>query len=93
MPPKRARQTGQIMRVKEDAIGTKVVNSSGEDIGKIEEVVMDLTTARVTYAVLSFGGFLGIGDKLFAVPWVSFMYAPCLSSSELPNALRAIAWF
>jgi sporulation protein YlmC with PRC-barrel domain len=74
MQPKRARQAGQIMRVKEEAIGAKVVNPSGEDIGKIEEVVMDLTTGRVTYAVLSFGGFLGMGDKLFAVPWVSFKY-------------------
>jgi sporulation protein YlmC with PRC-barrel domain len=47
----------------------KVVNLAGEDIGKIEELMIDVTTGRVAYAVLSFGGFLGIGNKLFALPW------------------------
>ena len=41
----------------------------GADLGKIEEIMFDVTTGRIAYAVLSFGGFLGIGDKLFAVPW------------------------
>jgi sporulation protein YlmC with PRC-barrel domain len=49
--------------------GDRVRNSEGEDLGKIEEIMIDLPTGRVAYAVLSFGGFLGIGDKLFAVPW------------------------
>jgi sporulation protein YlmC with PRC-barrel domain len=52
-------------------IDTKVVNSSGEDLGKIEELMINIDTGTVAYAVLSFGGFLGIGDKLFAVPWSS----------------------
>src|SRR3990167_9088955 len=47
----------------------KVVNLSGQDIGFIEELMIDVTTGRVAYAVLSFGGFLGIGTKLFALPW------------------------
>ena len=47
----------------------KVVNLAGEDIGRIEELMIDVTTGRVAYAVLSFGGFLGIGGKLFALPW------------------------
>ena len=47
----------------------KVVNLSGQDIGRIEELMIDVTTGRVAYAVLSFGGFLGIGSKLFALPW------------------------
>ena len=47
----------------------KVVNLNGEDIGRIEELMIDVTTGRVAYAVMSFGGFLGIGNKLFAVPW------------------------
>lgn len=46
-----------------------VVNLAGEDIGRIEELMVDVTTGRVAYAVLSFGGFLGIGGKLFALPW------------------------
>ncbi len=49
--------------------GDRVRNSGGEDLGKIEEIMIDLEGGRVAYVVLSFGGFLGIGDKLFAVPW------------------------
>ena len=47
-------------------------NSAGEDLGKIEEIMIDIPTGRVAYAVLSFGGFLGMGNKLFAVPWDAF---------------------
>lgn len=50
-------------------IHDKVVNLSGEDIGRIEELMVDVTTGRIAYAVLSFGGFMGIGNKLFALPW------------------------
>ena len=50
-------------------IGDDVVNSAGENLGKIEEVMLDVEDDRIAYAVLSFGGFLGIGNKLFAVPW------------------------
>jgi len=49
--------------------GMAVKNPAGEDLGKIEELVIDVNTGRVQYAVLSFGGILGFGDKLFAVPW------------------------
>ena len=46
-----------------------VVNSKGEDLGIIEDIMIHLDSGRIAYAVLSFGGILGIGDKLFAVPW------------------------
>lgn len=49
--------------------GTQVVNNLGEDLGKLEELMLNVDNGRVDYAVLSFGGVLGIGDKLFAVPW------------------------
>jgi sporulation protein YlmC with PRC-barrel domain len=49
--------------------GDKVINTAGEDLGKIEELMIDLRDGRVAYAVLSFGGFLGLGNKLFAIPW------------------------
>ena len=49
--------------------GDRVVNLAGEDIGKINEIMIDTPTGRIAYAVLSFGGFLGMGDKLFAIPW------------------------
>jgi len=47
----------------------RVRNGANEDLGKIEEIMIDIPSGRVAYAVLSFGGFLGIGDKFFAVPW------------------------
>ena len=52
--------------------GDKVVNHKGEDLGKIEEIMIDLDHGRIAFAVLSFGGFLGMGDKLFAIPWQAF---------------------
>ena len=53
-------------------IGDAVANAEGDDLGKIEEIMLDVEKGRVAYAVLSFGGFLGMGDKLFAVPWGAF---------------------
>ena len=50
-------------------IGDGVVNRAGEKLGKIEEIMLDLENGRVAYAVLSFGGFLGMGEKLFAIPF------------------------
>jgi hypothetical protein len=48
--------------------GDSVVNAAGEDLGKIEAIMLDVTSGRIAYAVLSFGGFLGMGKKLFALP-------------------------
>lgn len=53
-------------------IGDSVVAAAtGEDLGEIEDLMIDLDHNRIAYAVLSFGGFLGLGDKLFAVPMES----------------------
>ncbi len=49
--------------------GNDVYNRQEESLGNIKEIMLDMHTGRVGYAVLSFGGFLGMGDKLFAVPW------------------------
>jgi len=46
-----------------------VKNTAGEDLGKIEDLMIDLHSGRIAYAVLSFGGFLKMGNKLFAIPW------------------------
>lgn len=51
--------------------GDTVVDRKGEKIGKLEDLMIDVTEGTVGYAVLSFGGFMGIGDKLFAFPWKS----------------------
>lgn len=55
-------------------IGTEVFNSRGEKLGKIEELRIDLPRGCVAYVALSFGGFLGFGDKLFAVPWQALRF-------------------
>src|ERR1700733_6126992 len=73
---KMAREDSSIVRVSKDVIGKKVVNHSQESIGEIHEVMLDAAEGHVTYAILSFGGFLGIGDKLFAVPWPRLQYDP-----------------
>ena len=50
-------------------IGDNVVNGKEEKLGDIKEIMLDMQTGQVAYAVLAFGGFLGMGEKLFAVPW------------------------
>lgn len=62
----------------EDVIGVEVQNQQGENLGKIEAVMLDKLSGKVAYVVLSFGGFLGMGDKLFAMPWNIFNYNPQL---------------
>lgn len=60
----------------DDVIGVAVENAQGEDLGKVEGLMLDKLEGRVRYVVLSFGGILGIGDKLFALPWHIFSYKP-----------------
>lgn len=50
-------------------IGNDVYNHLEEDLGDIKEIMLDMSTGKVAYAVLSFGSFLGLNEKLFAVPW------------------------
>lgn len=67
-----AREANQAMQQISRAskiIGTDVKNSQGQNLGKVKELVLDPETGQVVYAVVSFGGVLGVGDKLFAVPW------------------------
>lgn len=50
-------------------IGEDVYNADDQKLGDIKEIMLNMATGEVNYAVLSFGGVLGIGNKLFAVPW------------------------
>jgi len=50
-------------------LGNDVYNSQNESLGTIKEFMIDMGSGRIAYAVLSFGGFMGMGDRLFAVPW------------------------
>jgi sporulation protein YlmC with PRC-barrel domain len=53
-------------------IGSDVENPQGQNLGDVKDVVIDRSSGRIAYAVVSFGGFLGMGEKLFAVPWGAF---------------------
>jgi sporulation protein YlmC with PRC-barrel domain len=57
-------------------IGDKVINPQGEHLGEIKELMIDLDLGRVAYAVLSFGGVMGLGEKLFAVPFQALQLRP-----------------
>ena len=46
-----------------------VYNPQGDKLGSIKELMLDIESGNICYAVLSFGGFLSLGEKLFAVPW------------------------
>jgi hypothetical protein len=50
-------------------VGEEVYNNQGEKLGDIEALMLDVENSRVVYVVLSFGGFVSIANKLFAVPW------------------------
>jgi len=58
-----------------DMIDTDVVSPQGDNIGEVKEVVIDPNTGKVAYAVVSFGGFLGMGKKLFAIPFKALQYS------------------
>ncbi len=55
-------------------LGTDVRNGQGETIGEIEDLVLDKQSNNIMFAVVSFGGFLGIGEKYHPIPWSSLNY-------------------
>lgn len=54
--------------------GTAVYNTAGERLGDVHDVMIDKVSGRVAYAILSFGGFLGIGEKYHPLPWNALKY-------------------
>ena len=54
--------------------GTTVYNTSSEKLGSVADVMIDKESGRIAYAVLSFGGFLGIGDRYYPLPWEKLRY-------------------
>lgn len=49
--------------------GNEVCNMHGETLGRIQDIMLDIDEGKIRYAVLASGGFLGFGDRLFAIPW------------------------
>ena len=66
--------------------GTPVRRSSGEKIGTIERLMIDKLSGNVAYAVLSFGGFLGMGQKHLPIPWTRLTYDRTLGEKEITKA-------
>jgi hypothetical protein len=68
-----SRETGNLIG-SDKVEGTAVYGADSQKIGTIERVMIDKISGRVSYAVLSFGGFLGIGDDHYPLPWQSLKY-------------------
>ncbi len=62
-------QAGAMLLSSSTITGDDVYNMQNEELGKIQDVMLDITEGKIRYAVLASGGFLGMGDRLFAVPW------------------------
>ena len=85
--------TGHPLILADRVTSTPVFNPEGEHIGHIDNLSIDKVSGRVAHAILSFGGFLGIGDKLHPLPWDRLEYQPekggyvvSLSKEELKAA-------
>jgi sporulation protein YlmC with PRC-barrel domain len=55
--------------------GTKVYNNAGEALGSIYDLMLDKQSGQVNYAIMSFGGFLGIGEKYHPLPWSELTFS------------------
>ncbi len=63
--------------------GTNVYRSNGDKIGTIERIMIDKYSGQVAYAVMSFGGFLGLGQESYPLPWSLLTYNPTLGGYEV----------
>jgi hypothetical protein len=72
-PTSSVKETSRLIST-EKVSGTKVENTKGDNLGHIEEIMIDKVSGRVGYAVLNYGSFLGLGGKLFALPWDILKY-------------------
>jgi hypothetical protein len=63
--------------------GTAVYRADGSKVGRIERVMIEKVSGKVGYAVMSFGGFLGIGENYYPLPWSALTYNPQLDGYEV----------
>lgn len=63
----------QVIRAKK-VIGTSVKNTQGQKIGQVEDIVLDKLSNSIVFAVIGFGGFLGVNEKFHPVPWSALDY-------------------
>lgn len=64
--------------------GTEVFNEAGERLGQIDDIVLSRREGRAVYAIMSFGGFLGIGERFHALPWASLKFDELLGGYIVP---------
>ena len=72
-PATTAKETSRLISLDKMA-GRRVENTDGDNLGHIEDVMIDKITGQVGYAVLNYGSFLGMGGRLFAMPWDMMNY-------------------
>jgi sporulation protein YlmC with PRC-barrel domain len=87
-----------------DVTGTAVYDAGGEKLGSVDDVMIDKLSGRIAYAILSFGGFLGIGGRQYPLPWSKLHYDVTLggyvvdlAKEQIENAPsygsdEAVAW-
>ena len=68
----------------ERVIGTEVKDTSGNSIGKIEDIILEKMDNKIMFAVIGFGGFLGVGEKFHPVPWSVLDYDPGQNAFIVP---------
>ncbi len=72
-PTSGADETSRLIAA-DKVVGSSVENMKGDNLGKIDEIMVDKVSGEVAYAVLKYGSFLGMGGKLFALPWDVLQY-------------------
>jgi hypothetical protein len=80
--PTETRETGTLIG-SDKVEGTEVYRSNGDKVGTIERVMIDKRSGQVAYAVMSFGGFLGIGEDYYPLPWSLLTYNERLGGYEV----------
>ena len=58
----------------EQVKGTDVFNADGDELGTVDDIMIDKISGKAIYAIMSFGGFLGIGEKYHPLPWSTLTY-------------------
>src|SRR5215203_7366749 len=76
------RETGSLIG-SDKVDGTAVYGADEQRIGRIERVMIDKISGKVAYAVMSFGGFLGIGEDYYPLPWALLSYNTRLDGYEV----------
>ncbi len=70
--------------------GTAVFNTAGDKIGHVEDIMLEKTSNAILYAVLGFGGLLGIGEKYHPVPWSQLNYDTAVNGYVVPMTTEAL---